>query len=174
MKSLIKRYLRKNGRFAGSRRIETNVSEITIGSGKATAIIDEVYRRLKDETRKSFIKRIILMNTDLIGYIIGDYKGEFGTPIETGRAQSSWRISINTPDLSMEPRSTKESPKNYRGKKQSFAAESAKLKNFKKLGDSIYISNSLPYIYKLEYGGHSKQNSYFVAKATKRVIEEYS
>lgn len=66
----------------------------------------------------------------------------FATPVDTGRARSNWIPSLNTPDTrTVEPGQ----------KPDAEAAISAY-----KLADTIYISNSLPYIQRLNEG-HSKQ-----------------
>lgn len=167
----MKRYIIKNGKFAGSRRIEGVTTRIEIGArGEKFNLIDQYVQRFKDETRYQMIKRIRLMHQDLIGYTIGDYKGAYGTPVDTGRAASSWILSFDKIGFVGEaPRS-----KSYPSKEQAIAREQAKLKNFTRLGDKIYFTNSVDYIYRLEYEGHSRQNSFFFAQAKQRVIKEYT
>ena len=65
------------------------------------------------------------------------------TPVDTGRARSSWHISIgNSPK-----------PKNTRHRGQITASAASKMKS---LGayQTVWIASSLPYIHLLEYGGY--------------------
>lgn len=63
------------------------------------------------------------------------------TPVDTGRARSNWNVSVGSPDLST-TEDTRKKPK-------------LKDKMPDPNGDeSIFISNNLPYITKLEYGGY--------------------
>lgn len=63
------------------------------------------------------------------------------TPVDTGRARGNWNISVGSPD---------ESTSNSTGTKFS-SPKSLPEPN----GDeSIFITNNLPYITKLEYGGY--------------------
>jgi hypothetical protein len=63
------------------------------------------------------------------------------TPVDTGRARGNWNISVGSPD---------ESTSNSTGAKFS-SPKSLPEPN----GDeSIFITNNLPYITKLEYGGY--------------------
>lgn len=65
------------------------------------------------------------------------------TPVDTGRARGNWNVSTGTEDSSTSERTT------------------PKFTNFKQIpeaeGDqSYFITNNLPYIKKLEYGGYPK------------------
>ena len=63
------------------------------------------------------------------------------TPVDTGRARANWNVSVGSPDLST-TEDTRKTPK-------------SKDKIPDPNGDeSIFISNNLPYITKLEYGGY--------------------
>lgn len=69
------------------------------------------------------------------------------TPVDTGRARGNWNISINTPDLSIDENIDKNKvPAKIKKNQQ-------ELEKAKK-DESIFISNNLPYIEKLEYGGY--------------------
>ena len=62
------------------------------------------------------------------------------TPVDTGRARANWNVSVGSPDLST-TEDTRKTPK-------------SKDKMPDPNGDeSIFISNNLPYITTLEYGG---------------------
>ena len=64
------------------------------------------------------------------------------TPKDTGRAQGNWNVSVGTVDSTVDP--SKTTPQ-YKSPKQ-FPEPNG--------DDPIYISNNLPYITKLEYGGY--------------------
>ena len=63
------------------------------------------------------------------------------TPVDTGRARANWNISVGSPDLTT-TEETRKSPKPMKD-----FAENLK-------DESIFISNNLPYITTLEYGGY--------------------
>jgi hypothetical protein len=66
------------------------------------------------------------------------------TPVDTGRARSSWNVSIGTPDGSY--------PATVRRRTRTDAATSA----LRSLGayQTVWIASGLPYIKVLEYGGY--------------------
>lgn len=84
-----------------------------------------------------------------------------GSPIASGRFAASMRLSLNQIDAStapadeayvydrdnLHPRTIANRP---------ISAIAATLRQFK-LGDTIWISNSVPYVRKIEVGGHSWQ-----------------
>lgn len=63
------------------------------------------------------------------------------TPVDTGRARANWNVSVGSPDLST-TEDTRKTPKS----KDKMPAPNG--------DESIFISNNLPYITKLEYGGY--------------------
>jgi hypothetical protein len=87
------------------------------------------------------------------------------TPVDTGRARASWNISVNQADRSLanvqttvKPGTTITKTLQRRSVKAAVTAlQNQTLGTFQmKPGDTIWISNNLPYIVKLEEG-HSKQ-----------------
>lgn len=66
------------------------------------------------------------------------------TPVDTGRARASWTISVNQADRTVAPAGQARYPKPKIG-----------MLNVQP-GDTIWISNNLPYITRLE-DGHSQQ-----------------
>lgn len=64
------------------------------------------------------------------------------TPVDTGRARGNWTVSPENPDLSVDENATKVKYRNY--------ADMPKSKG----DESMFISNALPYIVTLEYGGY--------------------
>lgn len=97
---------------------------------------------------------------DLFGRIVRK------TPVDTGRARASWNISVNQADRSVvqQVRTTVQAGTHVsKGLKQSSlkrAVNALQSQNLLaldvKLGDTIWITNNLPYIVELEKG-HSKQ-----------------
>lgn len=88
-----------------------------------------------------------------------------GSPVASGRLAASTRLEINAIDSSVEPEDPSYvyppgkgprplPPRTIRNRAISRVA--AKLRTFR-LGDTIYVSNSVPYIRKIEVGGHSWQ-----------------
>ena len=71
-----------------------------------------------------------------------------GTPVDTGRARGNWQATINTPATG----STEDTDK--QGGPTISAASNAVSQA---VGNVFYITNNLPYIYRLEFEGWSKQ-----------------
>ena len=135
---------------------------ITDGSGKPFARWTEVVKRFEGETQKKYMAKSRAIDRDLLGFLIGDYEGEYGSPVRTGRAFSSWRLNLDRPVYF-------DRGKEFGGtKKQHFDFERSLLKYKTKLSDKVYITNGAPYIEKLEFGA-SQQNKYFIQKAIDRV-----
>ena len=74
----------------------------------------------------------------------------YKTPADTGRARANWNVSVNEPDTSTTDKGRK-TPKPISAMPKVEGDE------------SIFISNNLPYIETLEYGGYPKD----VKKGTK-------
>lgn len=71
------------------------------------------------------------------------------TPVLTGRARGNWQMSANTPKRST---TTRESP-------SWSTVVSEEQNNVGQLGDTVYLTNNLPYIYRIEYDGWSKSKA---------------
>ena len=78
---------------------------------------------------------------ELFGSVIKD------TPVDTGRARGSWQTSIGAP---------KDSEINRDGSGPALAEVASESAKFG-MGKVIYLANGLPYIYRLEFLGWSKQ-----------------
>ena len=91
---------------------------------------------------------------ELFGSIIKD------TPVDTGRARGNWQTTIDTPSNGEVDRTGSSVALGELGSTApSFVA-----------GKVIYLSNNLPYIYRLEYDGWSDQApSGFVRKNVARI-----
>lgn len=71
------------------------------------------------------------------------------TPYDTGRAKASWRMSLGDADPTVEPEGVEYSEQMAVTKS---TAQGAALAQFIRAGDTIVISNNLPYIRHLEFG----------------------
>ena len=95
-----------------------------------------------------FADRVIVQNeqmrraiiTELFGSVIKD------TPVDTGRARANWQTEINAPKTN-ELNTTDKTGAGAR-------AEVVAKTNASRWGDSLHLTNNLPYIFKLEYGGY--------------------
>lgn len=87
-----------------------------------------------DETSRAIV-------LELFGSVIKD------TPVDTGRAKGNWQTTIGAPASGMVDRL---------GESEALADVSQQTASFG-AGKVIYLSNNLPYIYRLEYDGWSKQ-----------------
>lgn len=79
------------------------------------------------------------------------------TPVDTGRARGNWICSVDRPS-----QHTRKSTDKSGGKTLDKVASKI---DESELGQKIYLSNNLPYIGKLEYGGYGDKNS--TSKTTK-------
>ena len=70
------------------------------------------------------------------------------TPVDTGRARGNWQTSLSAP---------KDGEVSRSGSAPAIAEVAAESAKFG-MGKVIYLSNNLPYIYRLEYLGWSKQS----------------
>ena len=87
-----------------------------------------------DETSRAIV-------LELFGSVIKD------TPVDTGRAKGNWQTTIGAPANSTVDRL---------GESEALADVSQQAASFG-AGKVIYLSNNLPYIYRLEYDGWSQQ-----------------
>lgn len=87
-----------------------------------------------DETSRAIV-------LELFGSVIKD------TPVDTGRAKGNWQTTIGAPASGTVDRL---------GESEALADVSQQAASFG-AGKVIYLSNNLPYIYRLEYDGWSQQ-----------------
>ena len=80
------------------------------------------------------------------------------TPVDTGRARASWTIAINRTDLTTAPV----------GSSVSITSPTAALGPVK-WGDTVYISNNLPYIVPLNNGSSVQAPEGFVQMAVEEI-----
>lgn len=108
--------------------------------------------------------------------------GSKGSPVASGRLASSTRLSLNTIDRSTAPEDPNydyPSPEVHKYdagnlpprtiRNNPISSISAKLRNFR-LGDTIFISNAVPYIRQIEVGGRSWQAPQGVFETTIRDV----
>ena len=104
---------------------------------------------------------------DLYSNLTTDAKtmSEGGTPVASGRYSGSMRLSLNEIDTSVEPADPNYHYPSGHGPRQlpprtipnrPISSIAARLRTFR-LGDTIWISNSLPYVRRIELGRHSWQ-----------------
>lgn len=98
----------------------------------------EAYAKKSGASLDETIRAIVL---ELFGSIIKD------TPVDTGRAKGNWQTTIGAPASGTVDRL---------GESEALADVSQKTASFG-AGKVIYLSNNLPYIYRLEYDGWSQQ-----------------
>lgn len=75
------------------------------------------------------------------------------TPVDSGRARASWNLSINAPVTTVAPEPKKRS---RRAALESARSVRAQLPSFDAFRDTVWITNAVPYILRLEHGS-SKQ-----------------
>lgn len=125
---------------------------------------DREAQRVVDQCREGIASMALQLFADLRteARTVG---GGFGSPVASGRFAASMRLSINSVDTSFEPPDPNYEYPSGSGARElpprtiantAISAASAALRNYK-LGDTIYISNSVPYVRKIELGNHSWQ-----------------
>lgn len=121
------------------------VADISAWVAKAKGSLDQIVRGVAIDLGKSVIER---------------------TPVDTGRAKGSWRISANAPDTSTmseaeasaldgEPKTDARKAAGNREGMKNIDEGAGKIKG--DIPRSIFITNALPYIKRLEYGWSVKQ-----------------
>lgn len=111
---------------------------------------------------KAFAKRVgddaeVLVKTiciDLLKDIV------LNTPVDSGRARANWQCSVNTP-ISGQLSFSADTGSGITAPRESAASGDAILRGqavaAHAAGNVFWISNNLPYIYRLEFEGWSKQ-----------------
>jgi hypothetical protein len=90
----------------------------------------------------------------------------FHTPVDTSKALSNWRVSLNTPiSGNIGPHYPGKFGSSQKLSAQETIAEARLILKVKLPGEKIYITNNLPYIQLLNDGTHSKQPGAFVERA---------
>lgn len=92
-----------------------------------------------------------------------------GTPVDTGRAKGEWRVSLETPNFS-ETGDLDETPKGQVSGSRSNDALSVIGRARSIKYPTLYISNPLPYISRLNQGWSDQAPSMFVESAIIRVV----
>lgn len=92
------------------------------------------------------------------------------TPVDTGRARDSWRVSKNRPIQTADRRKGFGRFEGVVGKVVSFA-QFVKARR-SRIGGVYFISNNVPYAKKLEEG-HSRQNELMLRKTFYKIIAEF-
>lgn len=101
-----------------------------------------------------------------------------GTPVDTGRARANWFASLDAPsgrtiEYDKDSGSNIKAPDESAGSE--FAVANAQDVAFKASGHVFYLTNNLPYIYRLEYMGWSQQApTGWVRAAVERVAQSIS
>jgi hypothetical protein len=103
--------------------------------------------------------------------------GAFGSPVASGRFAASMRLEINQIDHTTEPADPEyrygKPPPARTLRNRPISQIVAKLRRFR-IGDTIYISNSVPYVRKIEIGRHSWQTPEGVFEPTfRRLIARF-
>ena len=78
-----------------------------------------------------------------------------GTPVDTGRAKNNWFLSVGSPDYRTTESVDSTKKGSISGSKIAEISEPISVA----VGDIFYITNNLPYIYRLEFKGWSDQAS---------------
>jgi hypothetical protein len=110
--------------------------------------------QFKDDVRISMVRLQKQVAFDLFRRIIKR------TPKDTGRAQASWTIALNQPNRAVQPAGRKSYP----------LPKVPPIKNT--VGDTIWISNNLPYIERLEHGYSTQAPLGMVALSVEEVRNE--
>lgn len=87
------------------------------------------------------------------------------TPVATGRASASWNVSMNTPNRAVQPAT-------YFNPKNSVKDGKVELEGFR-LGQKIWWTNALPYIYYLNHGSSKQAPAGFVEMGIEEGINKF-
>lgn len=86
----------------------------------------------------------------------------FSTPVDTGRARGSWRMTLNEIDSSVEPEG-----------QGSYSPSFSGMPEMKDVGNVIYITNNLPYIVPLNEGHSQQAGKFFVEREVKLAVKRF-
>lgn len=78
------------------------------------------------------------------------------SPVDKGTFKANWNVSFGSPDTSVTDKTDTSPIKTVNSSSASIIAANNKLKTYK-TGTTVFITNSMPYAYRLEYEGWSKQ-----------------
>lgn len=84
------------------------------------------------------------------------------TPFDTGRAAASWNASLNGPNKRHQPDEAQ-----FAGRAEAAAAGEVNLQGIK-LGDSVHVSNSVLYIWRLNAGSSRQAPANFVEEVVQK------
>jgi hypothetical protein len=89
-----------------------------------------------------------------------------GTPVDTSQALSNWQVGLNSPvDDRIPPLVPGQKGSTQAASSTAALAIAEQTLLLKKAGETIYISNALPYIRRLNDEGYSPQSDHFVERA---------
>lgn len=95
----------------------------------------------------------------------------FSTPVDTGRARGNWVIGIDSPNSTINFKEVSKISKNSSSiTKDTIENNKKKINSFSSSNKSIFISNNLPYIGRLNDGYSAQAPSGFVEKAVQSGI----
>lgn len=86
------------------------------------------------------------------------------TPVDTGRARGNWQVSVGAPI-------TRELPNKFDKTGQTTLAEARSTLQFKQPGATIYITNNLNYIQRLNEGYSAQAPAGFVEQAIRVALQ---
>jgi hypothetical protein len=89
------------------------------------------------------------------------------TPVDTGRARANWQMSLNEPAQGVLYPQPQKPPTPESGAERSVAEGRDVLSQYK-TGDTVYITNRLPYIGLLDAGHSAQAPANFVARSVQR------
>lgn len=104
--------------------------------------------------------------------LIADQNLVLSTPVDTGRARSNWQVSIGTPvETTREAFAPGELGSTAGPNAQAAIAEGQQVINQRRSGETIFITNNLPYIQRLNDGYSAQAPAGFVQTAVQRAVE---
>lgn len=112
--------------------MSVNVNDIILSVVKVKKKLDETYK-------DTIVKTVLAIDQAVV----------MATPVDTGRARANWIPTIGIPSKAQEVN-------NFDKTGSSTIERAGSVANQSRVGDTIYISNNLPYIGALN-DGHSKQ-----------------
>lgn len=107
---------------------------------------------LDRQIRRNMVEMVKTIHEDLVR----------ATPFDTGRAAASWNASLNGPNLRIQPKEVL-----FENADDALASTEINVDDFM-MGDEIHISNSVPYIRRLNAGHSMQAPSGFVEKTVQQ------
>ena len=136
-------------------------------TGKKAKNVEVDFSEVFDKVKKTLYKKTATSMQNGFESIVSE------TPVKTGYAQSSWRVTVGS--AFSDDLEDKEDDTDYKDPNRIISQGKQVIDRIRKegFGDPVYFYSGVEYMGKLEYG-HSSQNKFFIRRAVTKMKKEIS